>query len=72
MCFEKELRGHGDLQDDIHSASWDMDWIIEPMLRKNLRRRMEIRKNLGSSFLQVLNLKPGIHVPFVYIVAMLK
>lgn len=33
---------------------------------------MEIRKNLGSSVLQVLNLKPGIHVPFVYIVVLLK
>lgn len=72
MCSDKALRGHGDLQDDIQTASWDMDWIVEPMLRKNLRRRMEIRKNLGSSVLQVLNLKPGIHVPFVYIAAMLK
>lgn len=36
MCFEMELRGHGDLQDNIQAASWDMDWIIEPMLRKNL------------------------------------
>lgn len=36
MCSDKELRGHGDLQDDIQAPSWDMDWIIEPMLRKNL------------------------------------
>lgn len=72
VCVLTRSSEDGDLQDDIQAASWNLDWIIEPMLRKNLWRRMEVRKNLGSSVLQVLNLKPGIHMPFVHIVALLK
>lgn len=69
VCLDMEPSGYGALQDDMQGFSWDMCWIIEPMLRKSLWIRMENKKNLRSSVSRVSDLKPGIHV---YLTALLR